>query len=957
MKDTILGAILTFAVAIVLLTSPSAVAQATQKTFSVVTSPKMISDFDNPQASIDAFYNNYLSLMKQYPTQLIVFYVSGGDHINSYPYNALYLDQQQILNPTKTVIYSGDTPLAIYNNGIYNHGTAAPAKDPQTNLPIISPISSSGTTISNGTTQINATQIVDNKGVTWTLVNGNSYENGVADGGSSITQLLYYNGSIYADTTYGTWYSHATGSWQQIPSGTSPPPVSSASTSGAIIPGATQIVDNKGVVWTLVNGNSYENGVADGGSSITQLLYYNGSIYADTTYGTWYSHATGSWQTVSSGDPRQSLLVSVNGASGLQVTFTINPIPLTSFPVMEWDWKKEGGSTAIMQFLVTSPVYNESFWIGYYAGQIPPNANFSSWAQFNLGPLPTKWTHEHVNLLDDLAVFLTHDNLVNGNTCGNSDRIGDYAATGQWQVTAVALAPDDGTSAHFSNINAVNSTSVPWNRGTNNADFTSATNTAPCGNYVSFSGNLNYLNQTGRAYPQDITYTQIKNIVQTFKTEGAKFGLNVRILDGVDAGHEFAFKPWQYGKHPEMLFAKDVIGFYNPLAADSAAYASYPGGIPQGTLTSTFIASQIGQYVNDLGFDGIYSTNGYGLQPAQLPYAGVPNTTQQAQTLAFFQNIKQAMGNNKLHVWEDTYLSPSIDGTFLNMPTSVFNYIDYVQLSTFFQSGANGDPFAGGWLNPNSTCLQGGFQSNGINYGYNNDGVFGDGVLNAALGNNNHETLEALTRDDIQSEITLRQDTKDFPNLKLLWVFYFNDPWYIAGYGGNTKTAAFQQYVNSMDGIMVYASDYQGNNVTPALQQSSGLMGIFSQPQTALTALATKPTSNTLGWLESVSSSGVVGGWSLDTSTPGTPADPTQFHVCAYIDGLPGVGAESPVIGTSIYRADVNAAVGTTGNHGFSWQLPSNYMDGKLHHIYIYGVNSNGLVTSLGNSGMSFTVQ
>ena len=152
---------------------------------------------------------------------------------------------------------------------------------------------------------------------------------------------------------------------------------------------------------------------------------------------------------------------------------------------------------------------------------------------------------------------------------------------------AVALTAYDGTSVHFDTINAMNSTAVPWNRGTYNADSAAGS---------TFLGHLNYLNQAGRtnssvpgqAYPQDLTYTQIANIVQTFKNVGSSLGLNVKVLDGVDAGHEFAFKPWQYGKHPEMLFGGDVIGFYNPLNADPTAYASYPNGIPQGTADGHF---------------------------------------------------------------------------------------------------------------------------------------------------------------------------------------------------------------------------------------------------------------------------------------------------------------------------------------------------------------------------------
>ena len=216
--------------------------------------------------------------------------------------------------------------------------------------------------------------------------------------------------------------------------------------------------------------------------------------------------------------------------------------------------------------------------------------------------------------------------------------------------------------------------------------------------------------------------------------------------------------------------------------------------------------------------------------------------------------------------------------------------------------------------------------------------------MNAAI--ENHEATEGFVRDDLQTTIALKSS---FPNTKLLWVFYYNDPWYVSGYGSNTNVKAFQQFVSSMDGLMVYSSDYQGNNVSPALQ--SRLMNVFSQPQTALTALPAKPASNTLGWIDSHSPAGLIGGWSLDTTTPGQES---VDHMCAYIDGLPGVGAASSPFVTSVYRADVNAALGTTGNHGFAWQVPSNYHG--QHKVYIYGVNINGSVTQISGSPISVTL-
>ena len=92
---------------------PSARAATNGKTFSVVVSPKMISDFNNPLPSVQTFYNNYQGLMSQYSSQLVGFYVSAGDHIYSYPANAFALDPQQALRPTVQSIYNG-APISFW---------------------------------------------------------------------------------------------------------------------------------------------------------------------------------------------------------------------------------------------------------------------------------------------------------------------------------------------------------------------------------------------------------------------------------------------------------------------------------------------------------------------------------------------------------------------------------------------------------------------------------------------------------------------------------------------------------------------------------------------------------------------------------------------------------------------------------------------------------------------------
>jgi hypothetical protein len=180
---------------------------------------------------------------------------------------------------------SNITLLLYFNGGVYADSTAygwwshakgiwqSIAGDPR---PASVSASASGTTIPS------ATQIIDASGIVWTVASGLSYQNGIADGGVDITLLLYFNGSVYADTPAYGWWSHAKGSWQAV-SGDPRPANSSGSASGTTIPSAKQIIDASGIVWTVASGSSYENGTADGGADIILLLYFNGSMYADTS--------------------------------------------------------------------------------------------------------------------------------------------------------------------------------------------------------------------------------------------------------------------------------------------------------------------------------------------------------------------------------------------------------------------------------------------------------------------------------------------------------------------------------------------------------------------------------------------------------------------------------------------------------------------------------------------------
>jgi hypothetical protein len=102
------------------------------------------------------------------------------------------------------------------------------------------------------------------------------------------------------------------------------------------------------------------------------------------------------------------------------------------------------------------------------------------------------------------------------------------------------------------------------------------------------------------------------------------------------------------------------------------------------------------------------------------------------------------------------------------------------------------------------------------------------------------------------------------------------------------------------------------------------------------------------GWLDTLTSAGLVGGWACDGDSWST-----SIYVHVYSDG-----AFVAQVAASVYRADVAAATWAcngTGNHGFTFQLPSYLLNGQPHTIQVYGINvdTGGGVVGSGNAELS----
>lgn len=126
--------------------------------------------------------------------------------------------------------------------------------------------------------------------------------------------------------------------------------------------------------------------------------------------------------------------------------------------------------------------------------------------------------------------------------------------------------------------------------------------------------NYNYIEN-----PPVMTYGILKEIVETIKKIGSVMLCEKKIRVGTtfDPGPEFAKSSFKYERHNEICTGGD-IGFrsmvcsYTKLNGDSTHYAAYPDGIPDGTPFGTFFGKQANIFMQDIGFDYIWLSNGIG---------------------------------------------------------------------------------------------------------------------------------------------------------------------------------------------------------------------------------------------------------------------------------------------------------------------------------------------------------
>lgn len=119
--------------------------------------------------------------------------------------------------------------------------------------------------------------------------------------------------------------------------------------------------------------------------------------------------------------------------------------------------------------------------------------------------------------------------------------------------------------------------------------------------------------------PPVMTYGILKKIVAAFKRVGKEVLGNktIRVGTTFDPGPEFAKSDFKYNRHPEICTGNEMgknifVCSYTTLKGDNRRYAGYPDGIPNGLSFGKFFGRQSKCFLDDMGFDYIWFSNGLG---------------------------------------------------------------------------------------------------------------------------------------------------------------------------------------------------------------------------------------------------------------------------------------------------------------------------------------------------------
>ena len=114
------------------------------------------------------------------------------------------------------------------------------------------------------------------------------------------------------------------------------------------------------------------------------------------------------------------------------------------------------------------------------------------------------------------------------------------------------------------------------------------------------------------------TYGDLKRVITALKKVGKELtGKEISVVETFDPGPEFAKSDFKFNRHKELAVGSIMgnnmwIHCASKLHAENKKYAAFPDGIPEGTPFGTFLGKQFMALKNDIGFDRIWLSNGFG---------------------------------------------------------------------------------------------------------------------------------------------------------------------------------------------------------------------------------------------------------------------------------------------------------------------------------------------------------
>jgi hypothetical protein len=161
------------------------------------------------------------------------------------------------------------------------------------------------TTSADGTmVPLQATQIVDSQGGTWTIGGSQAILlNGALAAGGYGTKILWNGGSIYVLGLNNGWWKWLGSGWSNA--GPTQPASSSTLTASVMVPQqAAQVTDGEGAVWSIGGSQAIlRNGSLAAAGYGTKIFWTSGNIYVLGLNNTWWKWLGAGWTDVGQTQP------------------------------------------------------------------------------------------------------------------------------------------------------------------------------------------------------------------------------------------------------------------------------------------------------------------------------------------------------------------------------------------------------------------------------------------------------------------------------------------------------------------------------------------------------------------------------------------------------------------------------------------------------------------------------